>query len=174
MLNKKAPLLIGFTALVVLSLPAAFAAQETPWFDLEKCDMCKNMTAEKGLMEHMEWENHLTKDGMMSVTVVAEGYEEAFHRSMKNMEAAGQKMMSGEKLYLCGFCQSYGALHMAGANFENFETEAGYINLVSSTDPAVIEKIHAHGQRTIDEYEKMVAAEGHGDHGHEGHDHHDH
>jgi hypothetical protein len=174
MLNKKTTLLLGLTTLVVFSLPVAFAADETPWFDLDHCAMCKNMTAEKGLMDHMTWENYLTKDGMMSVTVVAEGYEKAFDRSMKNMQATSEKLMSGEKLYLCGFCQSFGALHLAGANFENFETEAGYINLVTSTDPAIIEKIHAHGQRTIDEYAKMEAAAGHGDHGHEGHDHHQH
>ena len=84
--------------------------------------MCKHMSGEEGLMEHMEWENHLTKDGMMSVTVVGHGYEEAFGRAMANMEATGGKMMAGEKMYLCGFCQSYGGLMMAGANFENFET----------------------------------------------------
>jgi hypothetical protein len=157
-------------------LPAAAVAGDGPWFDLEKCDMCKHMSGEKGLMEHMEWENHLTKDGMMSVTVVAHGYEEAFGRAMANMEAAGGKMMAGEKMYLCGFCQSYGSLMMAGANFENFESAAGHINLVSSRDPAVIAKIHTHGQRTIDEYNKMVAVQGEGhEKGHgKGHDKHDH
>jgi hypothetical protein len=174
MKNKKFPLLFGLIAMVILSLPVAFAAQDEAWFDLENCSMCKHMSSEEGLMENMEWGNYLTKDGMMSVTVVAEGYDKAFKRSMKNMEATGHKLMAGEKLYMCGFCQSYGALHMAGANFENFETDAGYINLATSHDPAVIEKIHAHGQRTIDEYDKMVAAESKGHSGHEGHDHPDH
>jgi hypothetical protein len=158
-------------AVTLLAVPLAFAAQTELWFDLENCSMCKEMTAEKGLMENMEWENHLTADGMMTVTVVNHGYEEAFARAMKNMEAVGGKMMAGEKLYLCGFCTSYGSLHMAGASFENFETKGGHINLVTSRDPAVVEKIHAHGQRTIDEYDKMVAADkghshSHGDHGH--------
>ena len=167
----KNSLLFGLTALLAMSVPMAFAGEATPWFDLEKCSMCKHMTAEEGLMEHMEWENLLTKDGMLSVTVVTPEYEEAFHRSMKNMEAVGMKLMAGEKMYMCGFCESYGSLHMAGVNFENFETDAGYINLATSHDPAVIKKIHAHGQKTIDEYAKMVAAEAKDDHGHKGHDH---
>jgi hypothetical protein len=158
--------LLGVLALATLALPAAIAAPGELWFDLDKCEMCKNMSSEEGLMEHMEWENHLTKDGMVSVTVVADGYEEAFHRSMKNMEATGQKLMTGEKLYLCGFCQSFGALQMAGAQSEHIETGVGTINLMTSRDPAVVAKIHAHGQRTMDEYAKMVAAEGHEDHPH--------
>ncbi len=174
MKNKKFPLLFGLITVIIISLPVAFAAQEETWFDLENCSMCKNMSDEEGLMENMEWANYLTKDGMMSVTVVAEGYEKAYKRSMKNMQATGQKLMAGEDLYMCGFCQSYGALHMAGVNFENFETDAGYINLATSHDPAVVEKIHAHGQRTIDEYEKMVAAESKGDSAHEDHPHGDH
>ena len=171
MKNKNISLLLGATALLILSVPMTFAAQDAPWFDLEKCSMCKHMTAEEGLMEHMEWENLLTKDGMMLVTVVDSKYEEAFHRSMKNMEAEGAKMMAGEELYLCGFCQSYGALHMAGANFENFESDLAYITLATSHDPAVVKIIHDHTQKTIDEYAKMVAAEGKGDNDHPSHDH---
>lgn len=171
MKNKNIQLLLAVTALLILSVPLTFAAQDAPWFDLEKCSMCKQMTAEEGLMDHMEWENLLTADGMMSVTVVDPKYDEAFKRSMKNMEAVGIKLMSGESLYLCGFCQSYGALHMAGANFENFETDMGYISLATSHDPAVVKKIHDHTQKTIDEYAKMVAAEGKDGHDHEGHDH---
>lgn len=164
---------MGIAAIAILALPTAFAAQGELWFDLDNCSMCKSMTAENGLMENMEWENHLTADGMMTVTVVNHGYEDAFGRAMKNMEATGGKLMAGEKLYLCGFCTSYGALHMAGASFENFDTAGGHINLVSSRDPAVIEKIHVHGQKTIDEMAKMAGGKEHGSHSHgdHGHDH---
>lgn len=163
---------LGILTVAFLALPTAFAAQGEMWFDLENCSMCQSMTQEKGLMENMEWENHLTADGMMTVTVVKKGYEEAFERSMKNMEATGAKLMAGEKLYLCGFCTSYGSLHMAGASFENFQTAGGHINLVTSRDPALVDKIHTHGQRTIDEMAKMggghdTAGHDHGDHGHD-------
>ena len=169
--SKRTALVFGVFTLVALALPLGAAPGTTPWFDLDNCSMCKNMTAEKGLMEHMEWENHLTTDGMISITVVAAGYEEAFARSMENMKATSEKLMAGEQMYLCGFCQSYGALHMAGANFEHIETKSGTIELVSSHDPKIVEKIHAHGQHTIDEYNRMVEAESQGDHPHGDHPH---
>jgi hypothetical protein len=152
--------------ILMLTLPMSALADDAPWFDLENCGMCKNMVAEKGLMEAMEWENYLTADGYMTVTVVAPGHEKAFDRAMAAMEKAGAKLMAGEDMYLCGFCQSFGALAMAGATIENFETAGGHINLVSSRDPELIEKIHAHAQRTIDEYGKMWGGE-HADHGHD-------
>ena len=164
-------LILCLLGLTVLALPAMAAQDPTPWFDLEGCAMCKHMAAEKGLMENMQWENHLTADGMMSITVVGAGYEEAFQRSMKNMKATGEKMMAGEKLSLCGFCQSYGGLHMTGANFEHIETRSGMIELITSHDPAVVAKIQKHGQRTIDEYNKMFGAAEHGSHDGHGHDH---
>jgi len=147
--------------ILMLALPLSAVAGDMAWFDLENCGMCKNMSAEEGLMEAMTWENHLTADGMMSVTVVAHGHEEAFKRSMENMEKTGQKMMAGEKMELCGFCSSYGNLAMAGATIENFETAAGHVGLVTSRDPAVIKQIHAHGQKTIEEYSKMFGGEDH-------------
>jgi len=156
-----------FLIAVAILLPlTGFAAQGDPWFDLENCSMCKTMTAEEGLMENMVWENYLTADGMMTVTVVDPAYEAAFQKSMLAMQAVGAQLAAGEEMYLCGFCQSYGGLVMAGADLENFDTAGGFINLISSQDPAVVEMIHAHGQRTIDEYDLMVAAETESGHAH--------
>jgi hypothetical protein len=165
---KRFCLFVAAALVLTLLMPQVSGAAKGTWFDLENCSMCKNMTAEEGLMEHMHWENFVIKDGWLTVTRVDPGFEEAFGRSMKNMEKTGQKLMSGEQMYLCGFCQSYGGLHMAGASFQTLETDVGYIDLVTSTDPEIIKKIHAHAERTIDEYKKMEAAEVH----HKGHEHH--
>ena len=156
MMNVKRIVLYAVTALVLV-IPVGAVAGETPWFDLEGCAMCKNMVAEEGLMEHMEWENFVVTNGMMSITVVDPDYEEAFERSMAAMEATGMKMMSGEEMYLCGFCQSYGSLHMAGATVENIDTKFGSVSLVTSDDPALVKMIQAHAETTISEYEKMMA-----------------
>lgn len=166
---KNIALTFFLAATVALAFPVMAAPGTTPWFDLDNCSMCKGMVAEEGLMENMQWENHLTKNGMMSITSVNAGYEEAYQRSMKTMQATGEKMMAGEKMYLCGFCQSYGGLHMAGADFEHIETKTGIIELISSNDPAVVAKIQKHGKTTIDEYAKMFGAGEHGSH--DGHDH---
>ncbi len=163
---------------LILSLAVAFAGPlcalgaEGEWFDLENCSMCKHMSAEEGLMDHMHWETHLIANGMLSVTTVDPEYQPAFQKAMAKMEETAKKLMSGEQMYLCGFCNSYGALQMAGAKFEDVQTDAGIIGLVTSADPQVVEMIHKHGQRTIDEFAKMTAeSDEHGSHDKKSHAH---
>jgi hypothetical protein len=134
-------------------------SEEKSWFDLENCGMCKALVQEPDLMPHMTWENHLIATGVMSVTTVEAEYAEAYQRACAGMDAAAQKLQAGEPMQLCNFCQSAGALMMQGAQMEQFETEGGTVMLMTATDPEVIKKIHKHGQRTIDEYSKMLAAE---------------
>ena len=73
------------------------------------------------------------------------------------MEETAKKMHAGEQLHLCGFCQSYGGLMMAGAKFENFKGSFARVTLMTSSDPDVVAKIHAHAERTIAEHEKWMA-----------------
>ena len=156
--------------LACLTLTVAVAtAGDKAWFDLENCGMCKNMMAETGLMENMEWETHVIASGMMSITVVDPAYAEAFQRANKNMEKAHAAMMKGEQTNLCGFCQSYGSLFQAGATMEKIEINSGQVMLVTSSDAKLVKKIHAHAETTISEFKKMKA----GDHSeaHEGHGH---
>jgi hypothetical protein len=157
---KRAVLLSSVLAVVAIAVvPLAHAEESDNWFDLENCAMCKNLTAEKGLMDNMKWENHVISNGALSITTVAPGYEKALARAMANMEKASKQLQAGETMHLCNFCQSYGALLMAGAKFESVETGVGTIDLMTSSDPAVVGMIQTHAKRTIDEYNKMVAHE---------------
>ncbi|MFQ5608594.1 MAG: hypothetical protein ACE5GA_11665, partial [Candidatus Zixiibacteriota bacterium] len=123
----------------------------------------------EGLMENMTCEHHLIGSGFMTITTVNPDYTEAFNRSMDKMKEMGAKLAKGEKANLCGYCVSHGSLMMAGAKIENLETGVGYIMLATSSDPKLVEKIHAHGQRTIDEYATMLKLQK--EDSHEGHDH---
>jgi hypothetical protein len=120
--------------------------------------MCKNLT-EEGLIEHIEWENHLIKNGLITVSRVDEEYEPAMKRAEQKMTAVGAKLQSGEQMPLCGFCMSYGQLMMAGVQIEEIETEFGYITLMTASDPELVKMIHAHGQHTNDAYEEWQAAQ---------------
>jgi len=142
---------------------------ETTWFDLQNCAMCKNMTAQAGLMEHMNWENHVIGAGMMMLTIVDPDYEAAYATAMKGMQATGQELMAGKEMPLCGSCVAMGKLIMAGAKMENLDTKGGHVMLLTSTDPELVKEIQAYGQRNIDEMAKMVGEsndapvhEGHG------------
>ena len=167
----KRHLLAVVTMLALVALVTAVIAGdegEQPWFDLDNCGMCKPMASEEGLMEHMVWEHHLISNGWMSVTTIAPEYMEAFERVHTAMGKVAEKMGQGEEVHLCGFCQSYMGLALAGANIENVKIGAGYIGLVTSNDAAVVARIQAHAKRTMDEYQKMMEA--HGEHGTHDHD----
>ena len=143
---------------VSVALAGAASGDEGPWFDLENCTMCQNLLP---VVEHVNWEIHVLRNGMLSVTVVEPAHAEAWAAAHKEMEAVGQKLMAGEQLPLCNFCQSMGAIVMAGAQWENIDSEVAdaEIMLLTSADPKVAEMIQKHAKRTKEEYGKMVAAE---------------
>ena len=159
---------VGLLLAMVVAVAAFVIADDKPWLDLENCDICKGMMAQEGLMDNMTWDHYLTKNGMMSVTTIADGYREKFDASMATMNKTVEKMKAGEKTNLCGFCTKHGELAKAGVNMEHFSTKAGEVSLMTSSDEKMVKEIHAFGQKTLDEYAKMMAANGDG---HEGHDH---
>ena len=147
--------LVAFAALIAIAIvaPLTTAGEEKPFFDLENCAICKNLGAEEGLMDHIDWETHLLDNGALTVSYVPEEYKAAMARAHGKMMAVVQKMESGESVHLCGFCTSYGALMTSGAQIKEFETKTGSISLMTSTDAKVVEMIHAHSNKTEEEYE---------------------
>jgi hypothetical protein len=143
---------------VVVAIAAFVVAQDKPWFDMEKCAMCSTMSSKPGLLENLTWEHHMISNGVMSVTVCPDEYKEALDQSMAEMQAVQEKIKAGEKVYLDGYCSTYGELMSAGAKTENVETSVGSVSLMTSSDPKVIKKIQEFGQRTIDELAKMEAS----------------
>ncbi len=149
---KQVMLILAVAAMIVVVAGVLTAEGETAWIDPPNCSMCKHMANEDGLLENMEWEIHLISNGALMFTHVPESHKAAFERAHKHMQDVGAKMMGGEKLPLCGFCRSYGELIMAGAEVENVEGEVVSVNLLTSADEEIVEKIRAHAQKTMDEY----------------------
>ena len=140
---------------VVVAIAAFVVAQDKPWFDMEKCAMCTTLSSQPGLLEHLGWEHYKISNGLMSVTTCPEEYKETYKKAQEAMMAVQEKMKAGEKVYLDGFCTTYGELMMAGAKREQIETPTGNIVLITSNDPKVIKKIQDFAQRTMDELAKM-------------------
>jgi len=151
---------IGLLLAMVVAVAAFVVAQDKPWFDLKNCEMCKGMVAQEGLMENMTWDHYITKNGMMTVTTIADGYKEKYEASHKTMMETVEKLKAGEEMYLCGFCTRHGELAQAGVNKEHFSTKAGKVSLMTSTDEKIVAEIHTFAQKTIDELVKMAAVEG--------------
>ncbi len=141
-------------------IPAAHVTEAAvPWFDLEHCPICKCMSSQKGLMESMTWETHVVPNGMLSVAVIPADKKDAMAACKKNMMAVIDKVKAGEKMDLCGYCNSYGALEKAGAKKTEIETAAGMISMLTSDDPEVVKKIQDHAKTTIKEFEAMKVAQ---------------
>ncbi len=151
---------IGLLLAMVVAVAAFVVADDKPWLDLENCTMCKGMMAQEGLMENMTWDHYLTKNGMMTVTTIAEGYREKYEASHAAMKETMEKMKAGEEMYLCGFCTRHGELAQSGISKEYFSTKAGEVALITSSDEKMVAEIHVFGQKTIDELAKMAAANG--------------
>ena len=167
---KRSTLVVVVLAIVVFPLGLLSAGEDAPWMDMKNCSMCKNLYEQEGLMDHMTWEHHKISSGMMSITTVAPEYREKYQHAMQGMQETGKRLMSGEKMELCHFCQTMGALMQSGARMENVHTNVGDVMLITSSDPKVVEKIHEHAQKTI-EFMEMAHGEHEGHEGHEGHSH---
>lgn len=140
--------------LIICSVSAT--ADEKPWFDMENCSFCKTLTAEPGLMDNMTREYHNISNGALGLTMVTPEFREAYLTAQKKMEELGKELAAGSAdVQMCGFCEAYSGLMMLGAKPEVIETRAGWITLLTSDKPEVIEKIQQMSKRTMDEMAKM-------------------
>ena len=143
---------------LVLLLPVGSSLAEDKWFDMATCSICKPMAEHPELMESMKWEIHVVENGMIEIASMPPEVKEKMAACHKQMKETIQQIENGANLPCCGFCKSYGSLKMAGANIEEIDGGVGMIALVTSDDPEVIKKIHAHAKKTQEEYKKMLAA----------------
>lgn len=135
---------------LVLLAAVATAGESAPWVDMADCPICRNVSHEEGLLENMTWEHHLTSTGVMTVSTVKPEYQEKFEGAKARMKELLGKVVAGEAIEICGYCTSISSLLKEGAKAENVVTASSDIMLISSTDEAMIAKIHTHGRKTID------------------------
>ena len=167
--------------LVLCQFAGMSMAQEKDekWMDLENCDFCKQFAAQKELMQHMQWETHIIENGFLSIYVIPDEYKPAMKEMEEGMDKTVMKIQQGEQVTMCPHCQAYGEFMMSGCKMEELDTVGGQISMVTSSDPDMIAKLHAHARKTQEANKAIQKAMKH-DHGHDhdnGHDHdhgHDH
>ncbi|MCA9729160.1 MAG: hypothetical protein KC729_15835 [Candidatus Eisenbacteria bacterium] len=153
-------MMLSLGALVLALVTGGSAlASDGPWFDMT-CDMCKNFTAQPGLMESMQHESHAISDGCVMVTIVDDAHAAAYQKAMEACQVTGNKMMGGEQMHLCGMCTAMGQALMSGAKMDMVDTAAGHLMILTSADPAVIEQLQMIAKRNNEEAEKMMHSEG--------------
>jgi len=155
----------GLLFLAVTVSMAQDKPQEKPWFDMKNCDFCKNLMVDSMLLPNLVWEHHDISNGLMTVTIVKPEYKASYQTAMDAMNKLSQEMAQGKKdVKMCGSCQAYGGLMMAGAKVENVHGDWGDVALITSDKPEVQKMIKDYGQRTRDEMAKMMMGEEHHKH----------
>jgi hypothetical protein len=160
--------------LVLLALPlqaADPAAMKTPsgWFDMVNCAFCKFMVEDPQLIDHVTWETHAIKQGMLSITTVDPAYKEKLVEAHRSMEKLGKDMHAGKidptQVKMCGHCVEYGKLLAAGVETEMVHGHDADVTLMTSGDPKVVEKIQAYAERNRQEF-ALLAGDAGGKHKH--------
>ncbi len=142
---------------IVVAVAAFVVAEDKPWFDMKNCAMCSTLASKPGLLEAMTWEHFPIANGVMQVGHCPDEHKAAFGMAMGEMGKVQEKMRAGETVNLDGYCTTFGSLLAAGAKMENFEAAHSSVTLITSSDPKVVEMIHAFAQKTTEALVKMEA-----------------
>ncbi len=158
---KKATLLV--LAIAAMCTAAAVIAKDeaatTQWIDFKNCAMCQPFSSVEGMMDHCTWESYKIATGTMCVLAVPTEFAGKFTEAEKQMKAVSARMQAGEKMHLCGMCQSMVGLMQEGAKMDEIDSKVGHLSTLTSSDPKLVAKIHAHHDKTMEEWGKMMAAQ---------------
>ena len=148
-------------SLALLAFVAMVTAEEKPWFDMENCVFCKHLLEDPHLLENMTYEHYDIANGLLMVSTVKPEFKESYHKAMQKMEKVGQEMAEGKltDAYMCGSCEHYGKLMMAGVKLEHVPFSAGDIVLMTTDDPELLKMVWEHGRHNRDELKKWEQME---------------
>jgi hypothetical protein len=143
-------IMAAFTCWIAL---ASAATEEEMKAEMEKCAVCKHLVAKPDLMKEMTWETHKIDNGMLCVSTVPKEKKGEFDALNKEMKVAIEEVKAAEQqgkpVELCELCASWGELMKAGATEKEIALSNGSIHMITSSDPAVVAKIHAQADKAI-------------------------
>ncbi len=153
--------------------PAAQAAHPmksaSGWFDFQNCQFCQNLVVDPELLPHMTWESHNIEGGMIQIATVDAAHAASYAKCSQAIEKLGTEMMNGTvnpmTVKMCGSCTAFGQLMMAGVKMENVDGEAADVTVITSSDPALVAKVHEYCDRNNKEMALMMG-DAHSGHGH--------
>lgn len=151
--------LVCLVSVCLLAMAAAVVSSDRPWMDPQNCDFCKPFMAEKGLMEHMSCDYHNVSSGVISAMTVDKEYAEAYGRAKAGCMKMVASMQKGEKHQMCQYCETLGGLMQAGVKQEEFTSHGVMMTVFTSTDAALVAKMHDWSKKTTEAMAKMANAE---------------
>ena len=160
----KTTLTLAILALSVnwATLICAAPPDEAMKADMEKCAVCKHLAANPALLQNMSWETFKIDNGMLCVMSAPKEMKSELEALFQKMEAEMERIkadkLAGKEVEVCALCASMGELMETGAKEQEIKTATGMIHLMTSADPAVVQKIHASADQAI-AMQKHMASE---------------
>jgi hypothetical protein len=148
-------LLVVMASIAILAL--AVVAEDSPWFDLKKCEFCNKLAAQPGLIEHMNTEYHNLHNGTLSVTHIDKDFLPAFHKAQEAMRPVVQDLQAGKQVYTCPHCTTLGMLMMSGVIPDQVDRGESIIVVYTSSDSTMIAKIQDFGKKSAEALAAMTA-----------------
>ncbi len=149
------------TLLVVMAsvslLTLAAVAEESPWFDLEKCEFCNKLAAQPGLVEHMKSEYHNLHNGTLSITHIEKDFIPVFHKAQIAMQSVVKDLRAGKQVYTCPHCTTLGQLMMSGVMPDQIDRGESIIVVYTSSDSTMVAKIQDFGKKSAEAMAAMTA-----------------
>ncbi len=123
-------------AAAMMALASLGVADEKPWFDMQGCAFCKHLTTDTSLLKNVTWDHYDISNGCVVVTTVKPEAVPAYKTAMAEMQKVGEGMAAGKMdVPMCGHCQAYGALLMAGTRMDYVPSKVADIIVMSSDKP---------------------------------------
>jgi len=154
----KHKLLVIAMAIMAVSLIAVAVAQEKPWYDMKNCEFCKPWSTPV-MMKNCTWDQREISNGVMTVGLFPESLRETYKKASAQMDALGKRAAAGEKIQMCGSCETMGSFFMRGAKMEEVATKSGAVQLLTASDSTLVGDMHKWAKRNAEEQKKMTAAE---------------
>ena len=154
----KHKLLVIALAIMAIALIAVAVAQEKPWYDMKNCEFCKPWSTPV-MMKNCTWDQREISNGVMTVGLFPESFRDTYKKASAQMEALSEKAVFGEKIQMCGSCETMGSFFMRGAKMEEVPTKSGVVQLMTASDSTLVADMHKWAQRNAQEEKKMKAAE---------------
>jgi len=145
-----------FFFLTVTAFAFTAATADEPWFDLEKCDFCKEIAKQPGLLDHMKTEYHDTKTGVISITYIDKDYETAFAKAQTGIRRVVEDKVAGKPVVACKHCTTIGEFYGMGIVPESIKSEKCIIVIYSSSDPAAVTKLQEFGKKSNEAIAEMA------------------
>jgi len=151
-------LLVIAVAIMAVALAVVAVAQEKPWYDMKSCEFCKPWSTPE-MTKNMTFDQVECASGVLTVISFPESFRPSYKAASAQMNALSAKAATGQKIQMCGSCETMGSFFMRGAKMEEIPTKSGVVQLLTASDSSLVADMHKWAKRNAEEQKKMLAAE---------------